>query len=247
MRSFRSPLAAAASVALSATAASASHVFHDWTPTFTNTAWLYSNTSSAGTITGSSNHPGFGGQVGTWGIPLAITTQSPFTSEFQIHGTSGLGNSVTFNFSNGYAWGSGGELIIGNIHNYYEYTLSAWDFSNNPINVNAWTTINEYQSTAPGTIGYFSTSTTNRTAAGNSSKFWVFDSNVNANMGQGGVVHVGGLVNVAKIELKLTSSSLAPNGQQVDFILFNVATPVPAPAGAMALGLIGLFAARRRR
>lgn len=222
--------------------------YHDWTATFTSTAWLYGNTSSAGTISGSSNHPGFGASPGSWGVPYAITNNNTFTNEFQIHGTSGLGNDVTFNFSSGYQWGTGGRLFIGNIHVFYEYQISAWDFSNNPINVNTWTTVTEYQSSAPGTSGYFSTSSTTRTASGNSSLFSVYDTSVNPNFGQGGVVLLDGLVNVGRIELKLTNSALAPNAQQVDFMLFNVGTPtVPSPAAGALAGLSGLLGIRRRR
>lgn len=228
-------------------AAGAQYDYKDWTPTFSTSAWTYANTSSAGTVTGISSHPGFAAQPGTWGVPLAITNQAPMTCEFQIHGTAGLGNSLDLSFSSGYAWGSGGRLLLGNIHNYYEYTLSAWDQSNTQIDVNTWTTLAEYPSTAPGTIGYFSTSTTTRTASGLSSVFSVFDTSVNANLGQGGVVSIGGLVNVGKIRLTLTNSALAPNGQQVDFILFNVATPVPGPGAGAVAGLGALVLGGRRR
>jgi hypothetical protein len=241
----RSSALRAAILLLPAAPASAAF-FHDWTGTFSGSGWTYTNTSYAGTTTGFDPHPAFAAQPGTWGVPYAITTQTPFTCEFQIHGTTALGSSVDFSFSSGYAWGSGGELLIGNIHNYYEYTLEAWDFSSNQIDVNTWLTINEYPSSAPGTIGYFSTSSTTRTAAGLASKFFVFDPNVDPNLGQGGVVHVGGLANVGKIRLTLTSSSLAPNAQQVDFILFNVGTPIPAP-GALGAAAVGVVLATRRR
>ena len=166
-----------------------------------------------------------------------------FTTELQVHGTSGLGSSVDFNFSNGYGWGSGGRLIIGNIHNGYEYTISAWDFSNTPINVNSWLPVaSEYPSTAIGSAGFFSTSLTNTT------RFYVSDTAADPNLGQGGILNLGGLVNVGRIQLTLTSSSLIANAQQVDWMIFNVATPTPAPAGGMlaaaAAGLVGL---RRRR
>lgn len=233
-----------ASIALPA---AASHTYHDWTATFTSSAWLYSNTSSAGTISGTSTHPGFAASPGSWGVPYAITPNNLFTSEFQIHGTSGLGNSVDFTFSSGYNWGSGGRLFLGNIHVFYEYKLSAWDASNNPIDVNTWTTVAEYQSSAPGTVGYFSTSSTTRTASGNDSLFSVFDTSVDPNFGQGGVVLIDGIQNAAKISLTLTNSALAPNAQQVDFILFNVGTPVPGPGGmAVLVPAAGLVMRRRR-
>jgi opacity protein-like surface antigen len=222
--------------------------FHDWTSAFTGSSYTYSNSSAAGTISGSSSIPGFAGFGGTFGMPTAITTQPPFTSEFQIHGTDGLGAAVTFDFSSGYAWGSGGELIIGNIHNHYEYMLSAWDFGNNPIDVNTWTLVAEYDSSVPGVLGYFSTSTTSRTASGDSSLFAVSDLLADANGGQGGVLHLTGLQNVGRIELILSDSALEPNAQQVDFIIFNVGTPTPEPASLFLTGAAGalLLLARRR-
>ncbi len=230
-------------------AAAGSFDFKDWGWSFNSGTYTFTNTSSAGTITGSSNY--FASQPGTWGIPYAITTQPPFTSEFQINGTSGLGQSMTFNFSSGYNWGTGGQMILGNIHDYYEYTLSAWDFSNNPINVNNWNILAEYPSSAPGTQGYFSTSSTQHSAAGNSENFFVYDPSVDANFGQGGVLQIAGLQNVGKMQLTLTSSSLAPNGQQVDFILFNVGTPTTTPEpGTLALlgtGVLGLAGVVRRK
>ena len=184
-------------------------------------------------------------------MPYAITTQPPFTTEFQVSGTSGVGQSMTFNFSSGYNWGAGGQMILGNIHNYYEYTLSAWDFGNNPINVNNWNILAEYPSSAPGTQGYFSTSTTQHSAAGNSENFFVYDPSAAANFGQGGVLQIGGLQNVGKIQLTLTSSSLAPNGQGVDLILFNVGTPSTTPEpGTLVLlgtGVLGLAGMVRRK
>lgn len=234
-------------VGLAANQAPAQWDYKDWSATFTSTAWLYGNTSSAGVITGSSNHPGFMAAPGSWGVPTAITTNNMFTNGFQVHGTNGLNSYVEFDFSAGYGWGTGGRLFIGNIHNYYEYTLSAWDFSNNQIDVNNWLTLNEWQSSAPGTVGYFSTSPTSRSAVGLSSRFYVYDSTVNKDFGQGGVVLVDGLVNVKRIRLALTNSALAPNAQQVDFILFNVGTPVPAPASATVLGAVAALTLRRRR
>lgn len=232
---------------LAATPAHAQYDYHDWSTSYSGGVWHFNNTSSAGTISGSSVYPGFQGAPGTWGMPLAITTNNVFTNGMQIHGINALGSSVEFNFSTNYAWGAGGRLIIGNIHNYYEYTLSAWDFNNNPIDVNTWNTIAEYPSTAAGTIGYFSTSTTSRAPAGLSSKFYVYDTGASASGGQGGIVNVGGLTNVGRIRLTLTDSALAPNPQQVDLLFFYVGTPVPAAPAAPILAAISLFAIRRRR
>lgn len=225
--------------------------YHDWTSTFTGSGYTFTNTSSAGTISGSSASPGFASSPGTFGVPTVITSQL-FTEEFQISGTNGLGASATFDFSSGYGWGTGGNLILGNIHNYFEYTLSAFDFTNNPINVNtAWTLGTEYPSSAPGTLGYFSTSITQEAASGNSENFYVSDPLADANGGQGGVLTLSGLTNVGRIQLTLTSSSLGQNAQQVDFILFNVGTPaaVPEPAayGLCGAGLVLMSLLRRRR
>lgn len=237
------------------TAAIASAIsFHDWNSTFTGSSYTFNNTSSAGTISGVSLTPGFASQLGAFGVPFAITPspQNIFTSEFQIHGTTALGAAVNFNFSNGYKWEAGGQLILGNIHNYYEYTLSAWDFGGSAIDVNLWTLLAEYGSSSPGTLGYFSTSTTSRTAAGTSSKFFVNDPGADANSGQGGVLllgNTGQITDVGRIQLSLTKSDLGQNAQQVDFILFNVGTPIPEPTSFLLVStaLIGLLGLRSRQ
>ena len=249
-------LIACSAVVTCHTPAMADVILHNWSSAFNSSSGsTFGNTSAAGTITGSSPLGGFDAYPGTFGVPFAITSQNILTSEFQINGTTGLGQSVNFNFSQGYAWGTGGELILGNIHNYYEYTLSAWDFNNNPINVNSWYLLHpEFSSDAPGSSGYFSTSTTTQTPAGYSENFSVVNPNASGDGGQGGLLWLGGLTDVGRIELTLTSSSLGPNAQQVDFILFNVGTTaVPEPSSvilaaiaAVCAGTLGLLRGRRK-
>jgi hypothetical protein len=141
-------------------ALASSQDYHDWSAKCTANTCSYFNTSLAGTITGSSSQ--FWDVPGTFGVPYAITPENLFTNEFSADGDV-IGSSVTFNFSSGYNWGSGGQMFIGNIHNCFQYTVSAWDFNNTPIDVyDNWNFIAEYQSTAPGTVGYFSTSPTIR-------------------------------------------------------------------------------------
>jgi hypothetical protein len=244
---FTKPLIGSAMILATALPACAQFDYKNWSSSFGGSFYNFSNTSAAGTISGSSPVPGFASQGGSFGMPTAIQPGLVFTNEFQIHGINGLNTSMDFFFSSGYGWGTGGQMILGNIHNYYEYKISAWDYSANPINVNSWNTITEYPSTAPGTSGYFSTSTTSRSAAGNSSLFYVFDPSADANFGQGGVVLLGGLTNVAHLQVTLTNSALAPNAQQVDFIIMNVGTPVPEPATLLGLaGATGLVFWRRR-
>lgn len=237
---------------ISGSPALAQYDYHDWTANFTNinnvAKWNFSNTSSAGTITGQSVSPGFAPAPGSWGMPTAITNQAPFTNGFQIHGTSATGSFAEFAFSSGYAWGAGGHMILGNIHNHYEYEIAAWDFSNNQIDVNQWTLFGtEYPSTAPGSSGYFSTSATQRSANGLASRFFVNDTAASANLGQGGVIELAGLKNVGRLRMTLTNSALMPNAQQVDLMFMWVGTPVPSPGSITLTALAGIVAVRRRR
>jgi PEP-CTERM motif len=241
--------------------------FLDWTASFSGGVQHFDNTSSAGTINGTSACPGcWGGPTGTYGVANAIDPPGPitFTTEFSAFS---VGSSVNFTFSNNFGWGTGGELILGNIHEYFEYTLSAWDFGGNPINVNTqWTFLAEYPQGSPGQMGYFSTSSTGHCAgtstSGNppgqsvcpgtaaSESFFVYDTGADANSGQGGVLLLGGLQNVGRIQLTLASNNLAANGHGSDFLLFNVGTPVPEPSSALligASGIVGVLVLRRRR
>ena len=229
--------------------ANASTFFHNWNSAFNGSGYSFDNSSASGTITGSSPSPGFSHSPGAWGMPTAITGQPPLTNAFQIHGQNGLGSTLSFDFSPGYDWGAGGELIIGNIHNYYGYTLSAWDSNNVAIDTNTWSFLGEYDSTSPGVSGYFGESSTTLTANGMSTLFSVVDPLAQANFGQGGIVHLGGLQGIARLELTLTTSSLGANAQQADLIFFNVGTAVPEPSTALlvGLGLLGLGGSARNR
>ena len=203
--------------------------YHDWSAKCSGSTCVYLNTSTAGTITGTGS---IYDNPGTWGVPYAITPGNLFTDEFSAAGSQ----SVTFTFSNGYNWSSGGQMLIGNIHNCFQYTVSAWDFSNKPIDVfDNWKFVAEYQSNAPGTLGYFSTSPTirSRNADGLSEDFSVHDIKADPNSGQGGVVQLEGLQNVAKIQLALTNNQLCTNGEGSDLILFNVASPLTGPLSAV--------------
>lgn len=243
----RSALAGA--IAVSASLAHAAYDWHDWSSTFTGLGYNFTDTSAAGVISGSSGLSQFASSPGNWGMPNAIQPGLTFTDAFQIHGLNGLNGVATFNFSAGYAWGSGGRMTLGNIHNYFEYTISAWDSIGNPIDVNNWSVLAEYPATAPGSSGYFSTSLSSRTAAGMSSKFFVNDPSASNDLGQGGLMLIDGLVGVSKLQIQLTNSSLAPNSQQVDFLLMNFATPqaaVPEPGSYAAL-TVGFIALSRRK
>lgn len=191
---------------------SAQQLFHNWSHTYNGSVWTYTSSSPAGQISASTkSFP-----PASSGLSLPPITNTTITQGFN---PSKVGAPIDFDFSPGYGWGKGGQMIIGNIHNYFEYTISAWDQSGAPMDVNQWNTIADYP------LGWSPASKTNRTAAGNSSKFWVYDPSSSSGSGQGGVLWLGGLKNVARIRLSLTNNNLAPNGQGSDFIVFNVATP----------------------
>src|SRR5271169_3880233 len=94
--------------------------FHDWSWSNSGSLWTFGNTSPAGTIVGSSSRFA----AAPTNVSLPAITQTTITVGFNVGGT--IGDSIDFSFSSGYAWGIGGQMVIGNIHNYYEYTLSAW-------------------------------------------------------------------------------------------------------------------------
>ena len=189
----------------------AQQYFHNWTSAL-------GESSYAGTITIAD--PGIGFAYGENESMPAITNTA-ITSGFNNGGN--IGDSITFTFSAGYQWGKGGQMIIGNIHNYFQYTLSAWDFNGNPIDVNQWTTVAEYPYT------WTPASKTNRAASGSSSNFFVHDPAADPASGQGGVLWLEGLKNVGTMTLTLTNNAVPPTPSYykvgADFILFNVATP----------------------
>src|ERR1039457_1850085 len=88
----------------------AQQVFHDWTATGISNV---TNKSTAGTITGT--NATFGVTGDNFSAP-AITT-AILTTGFNL---GAVGSFMDFSFSTGYAWGNGGQMIIGNIHNYFE-------------------------------------------------------------------------------------------------------------------------------
>lgn len=186
--------------------------FHDWTAVYSGGTFTYKNVSAAGTVIASS--PYWGAATSSLSLPAITTTV--ITTGFNV-GTPG--STLDFQFSPNYGWGQGGQMIIGNIHNCFEYTITAWDANNNLIDVNQWQTIADYP------YGWSPASKTSRASAGLSGKFFVLDPGNNPNWGQGGVLWVGGLKNVAKLRLTLSNNNLAPNGHGSDYIAFNFATP----------------------
>ena len=200
--------------------------FHDLSSSCAGSTCNYSNTSFAGTITGTSTHTW--AVQSTFGVPYAITPDNRFGTEYSAN----VGGTITLNFSSGYNWSSGGQMLIGNIHNCFRYTISAWDGSGNSVDVyDKWKFVAEYQSSAPGTLGYFSTSPTlrSRNADGISEDFTVNDPLADPNSGQGGVVLMDGLQNISKMTVTLTSDTICQNGQGSDLLLFNVASPITGP------------------
>lgn len=185
----------------------------------------------------------------------------PLTNEFNVFGNLA---SLTITLS-GLNWGAtGGELILGNIHDGFEYNLSA-TYGINAINVNAWTILGEdLNSTNPtsecagGTPNGLPIGTPGgTTCAGpaNSEDFWVYDNTNNQGSRQGGVVALGNLPqNLSTITLTLESDNvgnLFPNGGQgSDFIIANVgpaSIPEPSSVVLIGTGVIGVLVLLRRR
>ncbi len=217
---------------LASPASAANYVFYNWTTTYAGGNWTWTNnTNPAGTITASSATGGWSGAIGAYTLPTPITPQS-FTREFQVS-PQAVGKEFIITFPAGFAWGTGGMLVIGNIRDWYAYKLQAWDTAGNPINVNNWTTpqglLGEYLT---GGSGYVATSTTAGTPSGSARIFSVSDSQADQVVAEGGVVPLlmrnasGNPDNVGKISVTLTDSTL-PSGNPggSDFLILNVATP----------------------
>ena len=207
-----------------------------------NCTWIA--TSPFPTITASSSNGWVpGGSGGTNFTP-------PLMNEFNVFGN---GASLVINFPSSLNWGAnGGELIFGNIHNYFEYNLSATD-GTNPINVNTWTflgeDLNSTSSTSTCIGGTYVGVLPNGTCAGGpySKSFYVYDSNASTGSGQGGVVAIGNLPsNVRTITLTLESNNLGdmfPNGGQgSDFIIFNVGAATTTLKGGCVAPPSGMVA-----
>jgi hypothetical protein len=175
-----------------------------------------------------------------------------------------VGDSVVMTLPTGLNWGTaGGELILGNIHNFFEYNLSATDSSGNPINVNDWTYLgvdltpvgshpDPVSSTSTCTFGGFLPDGSACPGTSSSEDFYVYDTSACGGSipacegeSQGGVVALGNLPStVSTITLTLESNNLGDfedgyNG--LDYIQFNVGqAPVPEPSSAVLIGT-GVF------
>ncbi len=163
------------------------------------------------------------------GGPYPTHFTPPLQNEFSVGGD---GDTVVITLPSGLTWGSnGGELILGNIHNYFEYNLSATD-GTNPIDVNAWKFLGEDITSTSSTSSCVGGTAVNVLPNGTcwgkptSKGFYVYDPNAPASSGQGGVVALGNLPsNVRTITLTLVSNNLGnmlPNGAGSDYVLFNV-------------------------
>lgn len=220
---------------------------YDWTgssctgPNVTDTC-TWTASSPFGTVTATSSsgwRPG--GSGGTNFTP-------PLTTEFSV---AHLGASVTITLPGGLNWGpGGGELILGNVHNGFAYSLSASD-GTNAIDVNAWTVLGEdlnSTSTTSLCAGGTVSGVPSGTCSGPSTSMglYVYDLSASPGSGQGGVVAFGGLPSsVRTISLTLTSNDVGgmfpSGGQGSDFIIFNVGPAVPEPSSMALLGLGAAF------
>jgi hypothetical protein len=149
----------------------------------------------------------------------------PLANEFYA---DTVGDSVVMTLPIGLNWGkAGGELILGNIHNFYEYNLSATDSSGNPINVNDWTYLgvdltpvgshpDPVSSTSTCTFGGFLPDGSACPGTSSSEDFYVYDTSACGGSilacegtSQGGVVALGNLPStVSTITLTLESDNL---------------------------------------
>ena len=197
---------------------------------------------------------------GGWAVgPSGGTNFTPaLTNQFLANDAGG---EVTITLPSGLNWGAaGGELILGNIHNYFYYNLSATD-GTDPINVNAWTLLGEDLNSTSSTSGCVGGSTVSVlpggacSGASTSMGLYVFDAGASSGSGQGGVVALGGLPSSLRtITLTFVSNNLGntfPNGGQGnDFILFNVGQgqAVPEPSGGIlvGIGVVGMMVLLRR-
>lgn len=230
---------------------------YQWTSTTNSgSTYTWTATTPGGVSVSATSNNGWvvGGSGGTPFTP-------PLTNEFNVFG---IGASLTISLS-GLNWGpTGGELIFGNVHDGYEYNLSATDTSSNPINVNGWTFLGEeLNSTDPtsecvgGSLGVLPTGTPGgTTCAGpaNSEDFWVYNNTDNQGGRQGGVVALGNLPsNLGSITLTLESNNLGnifpSGGQGSDFIIANVGSDAPEPSTVVLIGTggVGMLALLRRR
>ncbi len=227
---------------------------YQWTSaTCVGTNCTWTATSPFPTITANSSNGWVpGGSGGTNFTP-------PLTNEFNV---AGNGASLVTSFPSSLNWGAnGGELLLGNIHNYFEYNLSATD-GTNPINVNNWTFLGEDLNSTSSTSSCVGGSAVALLPGGicaggpDSKSFYVYDPNASTGSGQGGVIALGNLPsNVRTITLTLESNNLGdmfPNGGQgSDFILFNVGaqstTPEPGTLALLGTGVLGLAGVIRRK
>ena len=223
---------------------------YQWTPapcSGSTCTWTATD-SSGNTITASSSNGWApGGSGGTNFTPL-------LTNEFSVFGA---GASLVITFPSSVF--TGDELILGNIHDGYEYNLSATERLGVAINVNNWTYLGEDlnstdpTSTCVGAIGVL-TSPGGGSCAGTTSTedFYVYDAS-NPGSNQGGVVAIGNLPSdVGTITLTLESNNVGnlfpTGGQGSDFIIANVGSGVPEPSSAVLIGsgVFVLIMLRRR-
>ena len=207
-------------------------------------------TSPAGAVTAASTNG--------WAICCSGGTSftPALSNEFNVFGNLA---SIVITLP-GSPWGTaGGEMILGNIHNGFEYNVSASDSSNAAINVNAWTLLGEDLNSTSSTGHCVGTSSADNPplqsvcpgATTFSESFYVYDTTASAGSGQGGVLALGNLPsNVKTITVTLESinvGNLFPQGGQgSDFIILNVGN-TPEPSTMVLVGAAGLLLLVGRR